>query len=166
MEAILAEQKQWESVVSEAKDLLVGILERFKTRQKEIGADLIVAFREMMKKESTVGKCLCGKELVTRTSHKAHKRFVGCTGYPGCTQTFSLPQKGFLKITPEKCLQCGLFVLMIKSFRGRPWYLCIRDGFVSAKGEKQEPRPPKEPGAKEESEAVVNEEPAIEVDLE
>ncbi|MBU0953097.1 MAG: DNA topoisomerase I [Nanoarchaeota archaeon] len=137
MEIIQDGKKEWETIVDEATTTLTTILKKFKQHDKEIGEDLAIAFREMLKRDTTIGTCTCGKNLIIRTSH-AGKRFVGCTGYPDCTETFSLPQKGLLKMSKETCKTCGLFIVTIRQFRRRPWMLCVRDGFVNAKGEKQE----------------------------
>ncbi len=64
---------------------------------------------------------------------KAGKRFVGCSGYPKCTQTYSLPQNGYIKKLGETCKNCGLNVLSIKGRGKRPWKLCIKCGFVNFK---------------------------------
>ncbi len=133
MEQIMEEKKKKEDVIEEAKKTLEKMLPKFKENQQRIGQELLIGIRELMKVESTVGNCKCGGELTMRTS-KNKKRFVGCTSYPKCTETFSLPQKGKITILSDKC-NCGLNVLSIKAYGKRPWKLCIRDGFMSKKKE-------------------------------
>jgi len=101
-----------------------------------------------MREETLFGKCSCGKgELVIKRS-RAGKRFVACTAYPKCTETFSLPQQGKLTILSEKCEKCGLNIVSVKRFRKRPWKLCVRCGFVvkrkvAGKAPKKELKPKK-----------------------
>jgi DNA topoisomerase I len=122
-----------EKIVEEAKQELLKILVKFKANEKNIGTELLEVVREAAREESTIGKCpQCGHDLVTRTS-RAGKRFVGCTGYPNCTQTYSLPQNGQIKKLPETCKTCGLNILSIRGKGKRPWKLCIKCGFVNFK---------------------------------
>ena len=148
MEAIQEGKKKREEVVDEAHEALKKILAHFKQSEPKIGKELLAVVREQQRQESTIGKCRCGGSLIIRTSHKG-KRFVGCDAYPKCTETFSLPHFGFLKVLGEKCEKCGLNVVSIKSKGKRPWKLCVRCGFVGGKrsapegaeGKKQLPHP-------------------------
>ncbi|MBI4163557.1 MAG: DNA topoisomerase I [Candidatus Aenigmarchaeota archaeon] len=130
MEEIQEGKKQKEVIIKEAKDTLGKTLLDFRKNEKSIGQELIKGVRYMMEEASTVGTCQCGGSLVIRTS-KAKKRFIGCTGYPKCTQTFSLPHQGTLKMLTETCKKCGLKIVSVKTFKKRPWKLCVRDGFVN-----------------------------------
>ncbi|MBI4181597.1 MAG: DNA topoisomerase I [Candidatus Aenigmarchaeota archaeon] len=127
MEAIQEEQKQREEVVAEAKATLERILGPFKEQELAIGKELQVALQDALRQEATIGPCTCGGTLLKRRS-RFGKRFVGCSAYPKCTQTFSLPQQGFLTTTPGLCT-CGLFVILVKRAGKRPWKLCVRCGF-------------------------------------
>lgn len=132
MEAIQQEKKTKESVIEAAQETLTRTLKTFKQHEKKIGSELIQGIREVMREESTVGKCPCGGDLVIRMS-KAKKRFIGCSKYPACTQTFSLPHTGNILITPQACQKCGLKVVFVKAAKKRPWKLCVRCGFVTNK---------------------------------
>jgi len=133
MEEIQEGKRKPDEVIAEAESELAKILKRFKENEGKIGAELLVIVRETAKEEATIGKCpTCGKDLTIRNS-KAGKRFVGCSGYPDCTQTYSLPQNGYIRKLPELCKTCGLNVLSIKGKGKRPWKLCIRCGFVNFK---------------------------------
>ena len=72
-----------------------------------------------------IGTCpTCGRPLEIRYSF-AGKRFVGCTGYPDCRQTYPLPQRGKLEKDPEPCPTCKAPIVTAID-RGRPpWRLCI-----------------------------------------
>ncbi len=72
-----------------------------------------------------VGTCpSCGSPLSTRYS-RFGKRFVGCTGYPKCTVTYPLPQRGRLDIDPAPCPVCRAPVVTAIEAGRRPWRLCI-----------------------------------------
>ncbi len=142
MEAIQDEKKTKEEIIKSAQEALAKTLKIFKKNEKNIGSDLMKGIKEVMREESTIGKCVCSGDLVIRMS-KDKKRFVGCTGYPNCTQTFSLPHKGTVAIIRETCLKCGLKVVSVKLYKKRPWKLCVRCGFVNKK--KGEEKPPENP---------------------
>ena len=129
MEAIASGKKKRETVIKEAEETLERILIGFKGNEKKIGAFLLEALKDVRKTESTIGLCTCKNTLVIRRS-RAGKRFVGCLGYPKCRETFSLPHKGTVKPSKEKCITCGLFIVAVKAPGKRPWKLCVRDGFV------------------------------------
>lgn len=78
---------------------------------------------ETNRERNIVGPCpKCGKDLRIIYS-KAGKRFVGCSGYPECTQTYPLPQAGRFFATGDNCPECGAPILQI-SMRGRSWQSC------------------------------------------
>jgi len=133
MEVIEEGRKKREDIVKAARSALEGILANFKKNEKNIGNHLLKDVIAQHRLETTIGTCKCGSELVIRRSRKG-ARFVGCTGYPKCTETFSLPHFGMVKVLREKCQQCGLFVVSVKSKGKRPWKLCVRCGFLDSKG--------------------------------
>jgi DNA topoisomerase-1 len=77
------------------------------------------------KKRFFVGSCpSCHLPLAVRYS-RFGKRFVGCTGYPTCSVTFPLPQRGRLDVSPEPCAVChSPEVTAIEAGRP-PWKTCI-----------------------------------------
>lgn len=127
MEAISEGKWKQEQVIQEAQHTLKKVLAVFKKHEKSIGKELLTGVREAMRAESTIGPCTCGKTLIIRKSHVG-KRFVGCTGYPNCTETFSLPHAGTVAVSSKKC-DCGLFIISVKQPKKRPWKLCVRCGF-------------------------------------
>jgi DNA topoisomerase-1 len=134
MEVIEEGKKKREDIVNAARKALDKILDNFKEHQKKIGNHLREVVIKQHKLETTIGKCKCGHELVIRRSRKG-ARFVGCTGYPKCHETFSLPHFGMVKVMRETCKKCGLFVVSVKSSGKRPWKLCVRCGFLNSKDE-------------------------------
>ena len=140
MEAIQEGKKNKEEIIESAEETLKKTLKVFKQKEKNIGSELIKGIKEVMREESTVGKCACTGDLIIRMS-KNKKRFIGCTNYPNCTETFSLPHTGNLLILSQTCSKCGLKIVSVKAFKKRPWKLCVRDGFVNkikAEKEKEE----------------------------
>ena len=86
-------------VIDEAKSELEGILDSIDKNQENIGKELFEAYEQ----SRIVGKCDCGGNLIIISSPKGGK-FVGCTGYPNCKKTYSLPVgASVLKTTCEKC---------------------------------------------------------------
>jgi DNA topoisomerase-1 len=78
---------------------------------------------ESNRERTTAGTCpKCGKDLRVIYS-RAGKRFLGCSGYPECDQTYPLPQYGKFAPTGEKCPDCGAPVLQIW-MRGQSWRSC------------------------------------------
>ena len=73
-----------------------------------------------------IGKCeKCGTgELTIRHSMRG-KRFVGCSTYPNCDNSYPLPQRGLIVPTEDRCKACGHPVIKV-IMRGRPpWILCL-----------------------------------------
>lgn len=60
-----------------------------------------------------------------RSSFKTHKKFIGCSNYPACTRTFSMPQNGLIITTEDTCKICGFPIIKVIRKGKRPWDLCI-----------------------------------------
>ena len=74
-------------------------------------------------KNASLGKCpLDGGDLIIRQS-RSGKRFLGCSNYPKCTNTYSLPQMGFISATGETCPECGA-PLLVSLRKGYRWKFC------------------------------------------
>lgn len=72
-----------------------------------------------------IGRCpMCGGNLVIRRS-KRGKRFVGCSNYPACGNTYPLPQRGKLEFSGETCPYCGAPIVTVITKGKRPWRFCI-----------------------------------------
>ncbi len=90
-----------EEVLAHAKAHLLKVLAHFKVHEKEIGAVLKDAERTAQDKRSNLGPDICGGTLQLRQGKFG--RFVGCSNYPKCTTTFSVPQKGLLRAIGKTC---------------------------------------------------------------
>ena len=92
-------------------------------------------------KKRFIGKCPKDGGDLTIIHSARGKRFVGCSNYPDCDQTYPLPQRGPIKPTKKKCEHCGSPIIEA-SFRGRkPWVLCINiDCPGKARNNKKKPK--------------------------
>lgn len=103
------------AVVTDARKELKGMMTNLRANKDKLVAELKQAMYADRRKP--IGTCpRCGKSLLVRFS-KNKKRFVGCSGYPSCTQTYSLPQKGLIKPRNVNCEKCGTPILEIKTGR-------------------------------------------------
>ena len=74
--------------------------------------------------------------MVIRRSRRG-KRFVGCSGYPDCENTYSLPQRGGIIAVDKPCPKCGGPVIKIISKGKRPWELCLNSNCSEKKPNKK-----------------------------
>jgi len=133
MDAISEGKKTLDETVKESRTMLSKVMKTLEQDKEKIKTNIINAGRQ----ENTVGKCpKCGKDMVIRKSKKG-KRFVVCTGYPKCSNTYSLPQKGGVITTDKTCKSCGGPVVKIISKGKRPWQLCINSECPSKKSVKK-----------------------------
>ncbi len=91
-----------------------------------------------VREKNFIGRCeKCGEgELMIR--HGTYgKRFVGCSKYPGCDNSYPLPQRGLIVPTDERCNACGHPVIKV-IMRGRPpWVLCLNMKCPAKEGKRQ-----------------------------
>ena len=88
-------------VIDNAKNELNGILDSIDDNQDNIGKELFGAYEQ----SRIVGECECGGNLITISSPRGGK-FVGCSKYPDCKNTYSLPAGA--SVLKTKCEKCGL----------------------------------------------------------
>jgi DNA topoisomerase-1 len=133
MENIQKENKNLDvlqgKILKQAKDSVKTISGDLEKHEKKIGKELVQAQEknwEQEKEESKIAKCPeCKKgELMIRYAKKFQRYFVGCSNYPKCTKTFSLPP-GIIKKTEKKCDKCGFPILMRLMKGKKPWFFCF-----------------------------------------
>jgi len=89
------------------------------------------------KKRRLMGKCeKCGGDLLIRHSGQG-KRFLGCSNYPKCTETHSLPQYGLILSTDLECDKCGSHMVNVIRKGKKPWLLCINADCPGKKNNKK-----------------------------
>ena len=121
MDLISEGKKNLEDTVKESREMLTKMMGELEKDKDKIKTNIQNAQRE----QNTVGNCpKCGKPLIIRTSKK-NKRFVGCTGFPNCKNTYSLPQTGAIITTGKACKSCKGPVVKVKPKGKRAWELCL-----------------------------------------
>jgi len=121
MNLISEGKKTLEETVKESREMLTEVMKALEKDKEKIKTNIKAAHL----KQNTVGKCpKCGKDLVIRFSRKG-KRFVGCTGFPACKNTYSLPQKGAIEKTGEVCEVCNTPVVKVKMAGKKAWDMCL-----------------------------------------
>ncbi len=134
MDQIAEGKKTLEETIEESREMLTKVMDELEKEKDKIKENIKKANR----KQNLIGVCpKCGKDLVIRKSRN-NKRFVGCSGYPDCKNTYSLPQRGGVIATGETCEYCNAPVVKIISKGKRPWKLCINSECSNKK-----PRKPK-----------------------
>jgi DNA topoisomerase-1 len=125
MEDVGAGKLKADKVIEDSRDMLRKILAELKSNTSKIK-------KELGGKDS-IGNCPdCGEPVEVRKSKKSGKRFVGCTGYPKCSRTYPLPQKGKVVPMHKACSKCGSPIVKIinggKKKGGKPWIICVNMG--------------------------------------
>lgn len=121
MDLISEGKKTLDETVYESRQMLTKVMDTLEKDKEKIR----VSIKEAQMKQNTVGNCpKCKKPMIIRVSRN-NKRFVGCTGYPDCKNTYSLPQKGNIVVTDKICKKCGTPIVKIKSKGKGSWELCI-----------------------------------------
>lgn len=131
MDAIAEREMTKDEVVNSSRELLRQAYRSLEENKEQVAAIIM----EGISDDKILGDC------PTCTTHKLRiirskatkKRFVGCEGYPECTQTYPLPQRGDIIATGETCPECGTPRVKIMGGK-RPWVLCL-DPECSTKAE-------------------------------
>jgi DNA topoisomerase-1 len=135
MDLISEGKKTQEQTVKESRKMLSEVMVSLEKDKEKIKTNIQNAER----KQNTIGKCpKCGNDMIVRTSKKG-KRFVGCTGYPNCDNTYSLPQNGGIIVTDKNCDKCNTPIVRIKSKGKRAWELCLNSSCSAKKPIKKPP---------------------------
>ena len=123
LEDIMGGQVKKYEIIDEAKAEVSFILDDIEKNKIKIGGELYEAYRESM----IVGKCKCGGNLIMINSPKGGS-FVGCSNYPQCKSTYSMPRGA--TILKTKCDKCGLPMISFGKPRQRACMdpKCGRDG--------------------------------------
>ncbi|MGC8817089.1 MAG: DNA topoisomerase I [Candidatus Hadarchaeum sp.] len=126
MDAIQEGRRTREEVLERARAELDRILSKFRQHQLEIGKRLAESYRVARLKQRVLGRCpSCGGDLMMVVSRATRKRFVGCSNYPHCTQSFPLPQTGTIIPLKKVCKFCGAPKVQVNRIGARPYRLCL-----------------------------------------
>ena len=133
MDSISEGKKTLKEAVAESRNMLTKVMSSLEKDRDKIKNSIKDAQRE----ENTIGRCpKCGKDMIIRTSKKG-KRFVGCTGYPNCSNTYSLPQFGGVFSTGKVCEKCNSPIVRVKAKGKRAWELCLNSNCSAKKPTKK-----------------------------
>jgi len=140
MQEIREEKKTKDDVLAKAKNILTDVLKVFKSKEKEIGKELVEAQKETIEEES-LGDCPNCKEGKLIMKRGKFGRFVACSNYPDCKTTFNISNSGFIEAYTKNCEYCKVPTVLIK-FKGRKKQeVCINPACPSKKSDVAEEKP-------------------------
>ncbi len=109
-----------------------------------------------VREKNFIGQCdKCGEGELSIRHGVRGKRFVGCSAYPTCDNSYPLPQRGLIVPTEDRCKACDRPVIKV-IMRGRPpWVLCLNMECPAKNHKKKRkrtkgPRKPRSPRKKKE----------------
>ncbi|WP_458207134.1 DNA topoisomerase I [Haladaptatus sp. NG-SE-30] len=114
MTAIAEGDADLDEVADESRTMLAKVFDDLEDSREEIGKHL----QQSLKEDKTLGPCPdCGENLLVRQSRRG-SYFVGCDGYPDCTYTLPLPNKGKPLLLDETCEKHDLRDVKMLAGRG------------------------------------------------
>jgi len=120
-------------VVTESREMLEKAMSLLMKNRMKVRESLLSALKD----QNTVGTCPeCGRPLIIRQSRYG-KRFIGCSGYPKCTVTYPLPQRGKILPTGKACEVCGAPIVKMVTKGKRPREFCVNMDCPSNKREEK-----------------------------
>ncbi len=137
MEGISEQKTTPDEVLEKAKVVITKIIQKFKGKEKNIGAELGEANKAFIKETTTLGQCpICKQGELTIRKGK-FGRFAACNRYPDCKTTISLPAGALVKVSDKVCESCHYPMALIIRKR-RPQEICINKDCASKKMSKEE----------------------------
>ena len=124
MDSIRGNKETSEEVVAEAREELEETLNKFKEQQKKIGAELVDTIDQERKRRRQLGPCGECDGTLRIIKHNGSK-FVGCSNYPDCENTFPLPNNGKIESLDEQCDECGTPRIKVIRKNKNPYSMCI-----------------------------------------
>jgi len=119
MEEIRKEEKTPQEVLDHAKKILKSLLADFKEKQQQIGEELVTATRSADEIMNTTVSCpICrkeGRDGIMMIRKAKYGRFLGCSQYPDCKNTYNLPDKGEVKASGQIDPQTGQELLSVRT---------------------------------------------------
>lgn len=108
-------------VVEDSRKMLHEVLGKLAGKEEKIGEDIREAHRE----DLIIGKCpKCDGNMRMIFMHKG-TRFVGCSNYPKCDNSYPLPRMGMIHVVDKPCKECGLPMIRVIRKGKRPYEMCI-----------------------------------------
>ncbi|MEK6825933.1 MAG: DNA topoisomerase [Nanoarchaeota archaeon] len=121
---------QEKQVLEKAERLITDIAKEFKVKEIEIGKELLKGIEHMradQQEANTLILCSTCKQGKLRImySKKTRRYFIGCSKYPDCKQTFSLPPNALIKKSEKICEADNFPKLLAIRKAKRPWEFCF-----------------------------------------
>lgn len=123
MDRIREEEQDRDAVLSSARETLTEVLETFSDDEDEIGEKLVEAIDLKRKKERELGPCDQCEDGTLRIITKNGK-FVGCSNYPDCENTYPLTD-GKIEGTGDECDTCHTPIIKVIRKGRRPFEMCL-----------------------------------------
>ncbi len=121
MDQIAQGNKQMIDVVKESEEMLEQILGILEKNRESIGTSI----QDALLTQNILGKCnKCGSDLVIRKSYRG-KRFIGCSKFPKCRNSYPLPQNGKIIAKKEKCQLCGSPTIELENSKRKKISICV-----------------------------------------
>ena len=136
MDLIASGEKKKKEVVEDSRKYLLEILEALLQKKNDIAAELYKGFRQ----DSLLGKCPKCDGNLRMLSGRTGKRFVGCSSYPKCTNSYPLPQKGRIKWLDKNCTECSAPMIEVFGNRGK-YQMCLNMECKTKESWKKKPAP-------------------------
>jgi len=135
LDQIRSDEKTSEEIIEEAQGEINKILAHFKEREEETGIELMEARKIEQEVESTLFPCPTCKDgtLKIMYSKKTKRQFIGCSNYPDCETTASVPQGGKIVLSDKTCEHCGWQMVAIIRKARSPQPTCINQNCPAKK---------------------------------
>jgi DNA topoisomerase-1 len=131
MDAIAEGRDTQERVVDHSRRLLGDVMAVLLGRVDEVAESLKSASDE----DAKVGVCpVSGHDLMIKFAPKNKSYFVGCNGYPECSQTYPLPKNSKFEAVDGLCEVCGAPRIKVIQFKKRPAIMCLSPDCPTKKG--------------------------------
>jgi DNA topoisomerase I len=128
-------QEKEDKILARTKETIIEITKEMRAKEEEIGKGLAEGNEEMWaqeKEDNTLIECKkCGKGKLRIIYNRNSRRFfIGCSNYPECKTTYSLPPNGLIKVVRDKennlkICECGFPKLLSIRKAKRPWEFCF-----------------------------------------
>jgi len=109
MDGIADSRLKKDDVIKESKSMLRAIFDQLESHRLDIGRTL----RTGSALDSPIGHCpKCGSPLVIRETRADKRKFIACSGFPECRNTYNVPP-GTLKFDKKICEKHKLHLVKV-----------------------------------------------------
>jgi len=109
MDGIAESRLRKDDVVRESRAMLRAIFDQLEAHRADIGRTL----RAGSAMDSKIGPCpACGSPLVIRETKADKRKFIACSGFPACRNTYNVPP-GSLRFDKKTCEKHRLHIVKV-----------------------------------------------------